>query len=136
MPTKTRSHPKYTVSPSMLYCLLVVHQLPAPPLLYNFATTPTAKQTPSLLRQVPAGPGLLRSVGLSDAEHISQGWEAGLQVKLGGLCQVGLFPKVIQLEEGGASLHLSLDQGWWRDLVKNTTGITAVKNEGQGRRRP
>lgn len=62
----------------------------------------------SILCQMPAGPGLLSSVGLSNTEDISQSWQAGLQVELGRLGQVCLFTKVIQLEQGGASLYLRL----------------------------
>ena len=60
------------------------------------------------LGQVPACAGLLGTVRLGNAEGVSQGWDAGLQVQLGGLGEECLLPKVVQVEEGGASLHLGL----------------------------
>lgn len=58
-----------------------------------------------------AGAGLLGPVGLSDTEGVTQGGYAGLQVELGGLRQVCLLAEVVEVEECGATLHLSLHQG-------------------------
>lgn len=68
------------------------------------------------LRQVSAGAGLLRSVGLSDAEGVTQRRYAGLQVELRRLRQVGLLSKVVQVKERGPALHLSLHQRRGSDL--------------------
>lgn len=68
------------------------------------------------LGQVSAGAGLLSPVRLRDAEGVTQCRYAGLQVKLGGLCQVRLFTKVVEVKERGAALHLSLHQSRRSDL--------------------
>lgn len=68
-----------------------------------------------------AGAGLFRSVGLSDAEGVTQGGYAGLQVELGRLRQVGLLSKVVQVKERGPTLHLSLHQCRRSDLPTGTT---------------
>lgn len=73
---------------------------------------------PDSLRQVSAGAGLLSSVRLSDAEGVSEGRYAGLQVELRGLRQVGLLAKVVEVKQGGAALHLSLHQGRRSDLYQ------------------
>lgn len=73
------------------------------------------------LRQVSAGAGLFCSVGLSDAEGVTQGRYAGLQVELGRLCQVGLLSKVVQVKERGTTFHLSLHQCRRSDLPTETT---------------
>lgn len=67
-----------------------------------------------------AGAGLLSPVRLGDAEGVAQGGYAGLQVQLGGLCQVGLLAKVVQVKQRGAALHLSLHQGRRSDLQTET----------------
>lgn len=63
-----------------------------------------------------AGSGLLGSVRLGDAEGVAQGRYAGLQVELGGLCQVRLLTKVVEVEQRGAALHLGLHQRGRSDL--------------------
>lgn len=63
-----------------------------------------------------AGAGLLGPVRLGDAERVSQSRDAGFQVELGGLGQVGLLAEVVQTEERGAALHLGLDQRGRGDL--------------------
>lgn len=72
------------------------------------------------LRQVSAGAGLLGPVRLGDAEGVAQGRYAGLQVELGGLCQVRLLAKVVEVKQRRASLHLSLHQGRRSDLHPET----------------
>lgn len=76
------------------------------------------------LRKVSAGAGLLSSVRLGDAEGVTQCRYAGLQVKLGGLCQESLLTKVVEVKQRGATLHLSLHQGRGSDLhtEKQQTG--------------
>lgn len=63
-----------------------------------------------------AGARLLCPVGLCNAEGVSQGRYAGLQVELRRLGQVCLLAKVVEIEEGGPTLHLSLHQGGRSDL--------------------
>lgn len=63
-----------------------------------------------------AGAGLLGPVRLSNTESVAQGGDAGLQVELGGLRQVGLLAEVVEVKERGAALHLGLHQGWGSDL--------------------
>ena len=65
---------------------------------------------------MPARAGLLCSVGLGDAKGVSQCWDAGLQVQLGGLGQVRILSKVVEFEQSGAALHLGLDHGGRGDL--------------------
>lgn len=63
-----------------------------------------------------AGAGLLGPVRLGYAEGVAQGRYAGLQVELGGLRQVRLLAKVVEVKQRGAALHLSLHQGRGSDL--------------------
>lgn len=63
-----------------------------------------------------AGARLLGPVGLGDAEGVSQCRYAGLQVELGGLGEVRLLAEVVEVKQCGATLHLSLHQGWGSDL--------------------
>lgn len=80
------------------------------------------------LGQVSAGTGLLCTVRLCDAEGVAQGGYAGLQVELGGLRQVRLLAKIVEIKERGAALHLSLHQGRRSDLCKGK-GTEAVVRE-------
>lgn len=48
------------------------------------------------LSQVSASAGLLSPVRLTDTEGVPQGRDAGLQIELGGLCQVRLLTKVVE----------------------------------------
>ena len=75
------------------------------------------------------GAGLLGPVRLGDAEGVPQGRYAGLQVELGGLGQVRLLPKVVEVKEGGAALHLSLHQGRRKDLHPENNKKTTRKKE-------
>lgn len=68
------------------------------------------------LGQVSAGARLLGPVRLGDAEGVAQRWYAGLQVELGGLSQVRLLAKVVEVKQRGAAFHLSLHQGGRSDL--------------------
>lgn len=63
-----------------------------------------------------AGAGLLGSVRLGDTEGVAQGGYASLQVELGGLRQVRLLTKVVEVKQRGAALHLSLHHGRRSDL--------------------
>lgn len=90
------------------------------------------KQFQHSLRQVPAGAGLLCAVGLSDTEGVSQSRDAGLQVELRGLGQERLLPKVVQVEQGGTSLHLGLHQSGWGDLWGNKYKIRDLDIHAQG----
>lgn len=62
------------------------------------------------------GARLLGSVRLGDGEGVAQRGYAGLQVELGGLREIRLLTKVVEVEERGATLHLSLHQGRRSDL--------------------
>lgn len=73
-------------------------------------------QTFYSLSQVSAGAGLLGPVRLSDTEGVPQGRDAGLQIELGGLRQVRLLTKVVEVKQCGAALHLCLHQGRRSDL--------------------
>ena len=59
---------------------------------------------------------LFGSVGLGEAEDVSQGGNRRLQVELRRLREVGLLSEVVKLEQGGAAFHLGLDDGGWGDL--------------------
>ena len=100
----------------------------------------------SVLGEMSPGARCLSTVRLGDGEHVPKCWDAGLQVELRRLSEVGLgkrevnkysskhkthpaetevalvfshssplhthlLAKVIELEEGGASLHLRLHKG-------------------------
>lgn len=71
---------------------------------------------------MPAGAGLLGSVGLGHAEGVAQGRYAGLQIELGGLSQVGLLAKVVEAEKRGAALHLGLHHRGRADLWRQNKG--------------
>lgn len=68
------------------------------------------------LGQVSAGAGLLGPVRLGDAECVAQCRYAGLQVELGGLREIRLLAKVVEVKKRGATLHLSLHQCGRSDL--------------------
>lgn len=78
------------------------------------------------LRKVPAGARLLSSVRLGDAEGVPQRRYAGLQVELRGLRQVRLLTKVVEVEQRGPALHLSLHQGGRSDLQTRAGGHRCV----------
>lgn len=63
-----------------------------------------------------SSPRLFGSVGLGEAEDVSQGGNRRLQVELRRLREVGLLSEVVKLEQGGAAFHLGLDDGGWGDL--------------------
>lgn len=105
----------------MLQCTLGALMNTSIPLQYYYS-----------LRQVPAGAGLLCAVGLSDTEGVSQSRDAGLQVELRGLGQERLLPKVVQVEQGGTSLHLGLHQSGWGDLWGNKYKIRDLDIHAQG----
>lgn len=68
------------------------------------------------LWEVSPGARLLGSVRLGDAEGVAECRYAGLQVELGGLREIRLLAEVVEVEERGATLHLSLHQGRRSDL--------------------
>ena len=62
----------------------------------------------------------------TNAEDIPKGGQACLKVELGGLCEVGFFSKVVQLEQRGPSLHLCLHHCRGCDLDKRNTLLLAA----------
>ncbi len=63
-------------------------------------------------------PGMLGAVGHGDTEDIAKGGDAGLQVQLGRLGEIGFLAKVVQREECGPSLYLRLYQSGRGYLVR------------------
>ncbi len=59
---------------------------------------------------------MFRSVGLRDAEDVSERGDDGLQVELGRLREVRLLAEVVEVEERGAALDLRLHQRRRRHL--------------------
>jgi hypothetical protein len=55
---------------------------------------------------VTASEGLFSPEGLFDAVDVAEGWEAGFEIELGGLCEEGLFAIVVELEKGCATFDL------------------------------
>ena len=62
----------------------------------------------SKLGEMASGSALLGTVRLSEAEHLTEDGNSGLKVQLRRLGEVGGLSKVVELEEGGTTLHLSL----------------------------
>lgn len=77
-----------------------------------------------------AGAGLLCPVRLGDAEGVTQGRYAGLQVELGRLGQVRLLSKVVEVKQRGAALHLSLHQSRRSDLQADRRRTLEMNSEG------
>ena len=59
---------------------------------------------------------LLSSVRLRKAENVTHGWDHRLQVQLWRLRQESLLSVVVEVEEGGTSFNLGLDDGGRGDL--------------------
>ncbi|KAI2287449.1 hypothetical protein LOZ06_006892, partial [Ophidiomyces ophidiicola] len=69
-----------------------------------------------VLGQVAAGERLLGAEGGADAEDVAEGGQAGLEVQLRGLGQIGGLAVVVEGEQRGAALDLGLHHGGRGDL--------------------
>ena len=63
--------------------------------------------------QVVAGERFLGAEGGRDAEDVTEGGEAGFEIELRGLGEVGFLAVVIEFEERGAAFDLRLHHAGW-----------------------
>jgi len=85
-----------------------------------------------VLAQVPPGVTLLGTERLGNAEDVSEGGKAGLEVELGALSEVGLLSVVVEGEESGSSLDLGLDHARRGDLEETEVGVGGAEGLEKG----
>lgn len=85
-----------------------------------------------VLAQVPPGVTLLGAERLGNAEDVSKGGKAGLEVELGALGEVSLLSVVVEGEEGGSSLDLGLNHARRGNLEEAEVGVGGAEGLEEG----